>query len=64
MQFGVKDLVLEGRLRTSFCPLLNALPVVGAVQVPDSALLDVMITAVYSSACCAVWTVLWVRSMW
>ncbi|KAK9813440.1 hypothetical protein WJX73_009259 [Symbiochloris irregularis] len=31
-KMGVKDMVIRGRLRTSFCPLLKALPIVGAVQ--------------------------------
>ena len=30
---GLKDLVIKGRLRTTLVPLLNAMPVVGAVQV-------------------------------
>ena len=32
-QVGVKDLTIQGRLRTTFIPLLHAMPVVGAVQV-------------------------------
>ena len=32
-QVGVKDLVISGRLRTSMIPMLDAIPVVGAVQV-------------------------------
>ena len=35
-QVGVKDLVLKGRLRTTFIPLLYAMPIVGAVQVSSA----------------------------
>ena len=58
-QVGVKDLVIKGRLRTTFIPLLYAMPIVGAVQVSMPLQLMLLLQRHSSLACCWIQSRIW-----